>query len=129
MRLWALIPALGVVALLAGCSVSPFNVLSDEQRIDLRDGASAYQQEVLADLVVDETEYRQAADDWHRCLNSSGAEPSAVTTNGIELTVDYTIEAATDVAVASIQTVADACLPEYFDAVGRVWVSQGIRLG
>lgn len=128
MRAWPFVPVLGVIALLAGCSVSPFNVLSDEQRIDLRDGASAYQQEVLADLIVDETEYRQAAEDWHSCVSSSGADPSDVTTDGIQLAFDYTIEAATGSAVASIQTVADACLPEYFDAIGRVWVSQGTKL-
>ena len=128
MRAWAFVPVLGVIALLAGCSVSPFNMLSDEQRIDLRDGANAYQQEVLADLVVDETEYRQAAEDWHSCVSSSGAEPSDVTQKGNELTFDVTIQAATDMAVASVQTVAHACLPQYFDAIGRVWVSQGSTL-
>jgi hypothetical protein len=128
MRTWALVPVLGAIVLLAGCSVSPFNVLSDEQRIDLRDGASAYQQEVLADLVVDEAEYRQAMSDWHGCVASAGAEASEITQNGQQLGFEYSVEAANEDALALIQAPADACLPEYFDVISRVWVSQETKL-
>jgi hypothetical protein len=128
MRTLALVPVLGAITLLAGCSVSPFNVLSDDQRTELRDGSSSYQQDVLADLVVDEVEYRQAMADWHGCVGSAGAEPSEVVQTGNQLGFDYSIEAPTDTERVRIQTSADACLPEHFDAIGRVWVSQGTTL-
>ena len=128
MRALALVPVLSTVPLLAGCSVSPFNVLSDDQRTELRDGSSSYQQDVLADLVVDEVEYRQAMADWHGCVTSAGADPSDVAQTGNQLGFDYSIEAPTETELATIQTSADACLPEYFDAIGRVWVSQGTKL-
>jgi hypothetical protein len=114
--------------LLAGCSVSPFNTLDDDQRRELRDGASAYQQLVLTDLHVDEAEYRQSIDDWHDCVTSAGADASELVQRGDELSFDYSIEAATEAMLATTQAAADACLPGYYDAIGRVWVSQGTKL-
>jgi hypothetical protein len=114
--------------LLAGCSVSPFNTLDDDQRRELRDGASAYQQLVLTDLHVDEAEYRQSIDDWYGCVTSAGADASELVQRGDELSFDYSIEAATEAMLATTQAAADACLPEYYDAIGRVWVSQGTKL-
>jgi len=128
MRTLTLVPVLGAIALLAGCSVQPLNALGDQQRIELRDGSSAYQQDILADLFVDEVEYRQAMADWHSCVGAAGADPSDVEPDGNQLGFDYSIEAPTDTDLAAIQTIADACLPEYFDAIGRVWVSQGTKL-
>lgn len=128
MRRALLIPVLVAIALLAGCSVLPVNVLTEDQRIELRDAASQYQQLVLADLFVDEAEYRQAMNDWHSCVGSAGAEPSAVKQDGNQLGFDFSIEAPTDTEVAAIHASADICLPEYFDAIGRVWVSQDTKL-
>ena len=125
----ALLVPVAAVLLLAGCSVSPFNGLTDDQRTELRDGASEYQQLVLADLYVDEAEYRQSVDDWHGCVGAAGAEASPIAHSGNQLSFDYSIEAPNDTELAAIQTVADACLPEYSDAIGRVWVSQGTQLG
>ncbi|TFD45174.1 hypothetical protein E3T55_19340 [Cryobacterium frigoriphilum] len=116
------------VALLAGCSVSPFNVLTDDQRTELRDGSSDYQQQVLSDLVVDEAEYRLSVDDWYECVVSAGADPSEIAQTGNSLSFDYSIERATESQVNAIGRVADACLLEYHDAIGRVWVSQGTDL-
>ncbi|PXA70772.1 hypothetical protein [Cryobacterium arcticum] len=53
---------------------------------------------------------------------------SQLTARGNQLGFDYSIAATDDTALAAIQTVADACLLEFYDAVGRVWVSQATKL-
>ena len=121
------VPIVGIL-LLAGCSVSPFNVLNDDQRVELRDSSSEYQQQALADLYVDEAEYRQSVDDWRQCVVESGAEPSEIVARGNELSFDYSVQRDTETEVAMINLKTDSCLTEYFDAIGRVWVSQGTEL-
>ena len=127
-RYLSLLAASVTLLALSGCSVSPLNALTDDQRGELRDDASMYQQLVLSDLYVDETEYRQSVDDWHDCVTSAGADASEIGQRGNQLSFDYSIEAPTDAMLATTQTAADACLPEFYDAIGRVWVSQGTKL-
>lgn len=127
MRMGFVMPIIGIL-LLAGCSVSPFNVLNDDQRIELRDSSSEYQQQVLADLYVDEAEYRQSVDDWRQCVVEAGAEPTEIVERGNELSFDFSAERDTEAQLATISVQADSCLTEYHDAIGRVWVSQGTEL-
>jgi len=127
MRMGFVVPIVGIL-LLAGCSVSPFDVLNDDQRVELRDSSSEYQQKVLADLYVDETEYRQSVDDWRQCVVEAGAGPTEVVARGNSLGFDYSIERETETQVATISGQADSCLIEYHEAIGRVWVSQGTEL-
>ncbi|MGO4104748.1 hypothetical protein AB4Y63_12400 [Leifsonia sp. YAF41] len=121
------VPIVGIL-LLAGCSVSPFDVLNDDQRVDLRNSSSEYQQQVLADLYVDEAEYRQSVDDWRQCVVEAGADPTEIVANGNNLSFSYSIERDTEAQVATISVQADSCLAEYHEAIGRVWVSQGTEL-
>lgn len=127
MRTRLIVPIVGTF-LLAGCAVSPFNALNDDQRIDIRDNSSEYQQLVLADLTVDESEYRQSVDDWRGCVSEAGAEPTEIVVNGTELGFDYSVERDTEAQVEAINHKTDSCRAEFYDAIGRVWVSQGTAL-
>ncbi len=120
---------ISVAVLLSGCAVTPWNALNDDERRDLRDNSSEYQQDVLADLHVTESEYRQSVNDYRDCVQEAGADASEVrATQGTELGFEYSFHAATEADGDVTQRAADACLIEYHDAIGRVWVSQGTAL-
>jgi hypothetical protein len=55
---------------LAGCLMPPS--FTEEEKRELRDSASAYQQDVLEDLVVTESEYRDAVDRTRSCVQDKG---------------------------------------------------------
>lgn len=93
----------------------------------LRD-ASDYEREILSDGVVTTAEYEQALLDWRDCVTAAGAQPSEIYAIGDnELTFDYEITAASDDARVQLEVEAEACLPEYFNAVGIWWVEQDPR--
>lgn len=54
--------------------------------------------------------------------------PTPIATNGSSLTFDWDITTDTAAEGDKISAVADACIPESIEAVGRVWVSQGDKL-
>lgn len=73
-------------------------------------------------------EYEQALLDWRDCVTAAGAQPSEIYAIGDnELTFDYEITAASDDARVQLEVEAEACLPEYFNAVGIWWVEQDPR--
>ena len=124
MLVGCVLPLVAVV-LLAGCSLKALN---DTQRAELRDGTSGYQQRVLEDLIVSESEYRQSVVDWRECVLASGAAASEIEENDNTLSFGYTVERPTEAELNAINLAADACLTDYHDAIGRVWVSQGAEL-
>jgi hypothetical protein len=128
-RKWGVVLLAGMVLGLSGCAVAPWNQLSDEEKTELRDGSSAYQQRILDDLHVSEDEYRQAVQDAHDCVRDAGAVPDPIEIlDGDQLGFSFSITAPSEAEAAPISDQAEACTPEYLDAIGRIWVSQGSKL-
>lgn len=105
-----------------------WNYFDEDQKRDLRDGASEYQQALLSDLHVTEDEYRQAVEDHKDCVSAAGAIPDEIMADGRNLSFEYSVTAPTTREVDSTMRDADACIPEYVDTVGRIWISQGTPL-
>jgi len=125
----AVAPAVLAVLLLTGCSVEPWNYLDEDQKRDLRDNTSAYQQAVLEDLQVTEDEYRQAVEDQRDCVAAAGANADEISSaDRRNLSFAYSFTAATEREAEVIQRTTDTCLHEFVDTVGRIWASQGTRL-
>jgi hypothetical protein len=61
-------------------------------------------------------------------LAEAGAIPDEITSDGRSLGFEYRYSAPTTHGVDTITRDTEACIPEFIDAVGRIWVSQGTRL-
>jgi hypothetical protein len=83
---------------------------------------------VLDDLIVSESEYRQSVEDWRDCVVSAGAVAAEIAEKDDTLGFGYTVERPTEAESNAITLTADACLTDFHDAIGRVWVSQGTEL-
>ncbi len=104
---------------LAGCLVPP-SFIEAEKR-ELRDSASAYQQDALEDLVVTESEYRDAVARTRSCVQDKGWGVGPIEENdGNQL--GFTASSTGDDQPDDKEM--RACYSEFLDPVARMWVSQ-----
>jgi hypothetical protein len=105
--------------LLAGCAITPS--FSEEEKRQMRDNTSAYQQVVLEDLVVTETEYRDAVDATRDCLRDKGWGVGPLTEqDGNQFGFQSSYSGDAPPANEEMQ----ACENEFMAQVGPIWVSQ-----
>lgn len=110
---------LGTTLALGGCSLPPS--FSEDEKREMRDSASGYQQAVLEDLVVTETEYRDAIDATRACLQDKGFGVGPTTEqdgNQLGFESSYSGEGPPS------NRIMRACDEEFMTAVGPIWVSQ-----
>lgn len=94
---------------------------SKEEKLELRDASSVYQQDVLEDLVVTESEYRDAVDRTRSCVQDKGWGVGPIEKhdgNQLGFQSSYTgDDEPTDEEMR-------VCYSEFLDPVARLWVSQ-----
>jgi hypothetical protein len=104
---------------LVGCLVPPS--FTEAEKRELRDSVSAYQRDVLEDLVVTESEYRDAVERTRSCVQDKGWGVGPIEKhdgNQLGFTASYTgDDGPTDEEMW-------VCYSEFMDPVARVWVSQ-----
>jgi hypothetical protein len=105
--------------LLAGCAIAPS--FSQDEKRQMRDSASVYQQAVLEDLVVTESEYRDAVDATRDCVQDKGWGVGPLTEqDGNQLGFQSSYSGDAPPANEEMQ----ACNNEFVSQVGPIWVSQ-----
>lgn len=116
------ITAAGIVVLiLTGCA----NYLSENEKREMREASSEYQQVALEDLQVSEAEYRDAVDKTHSCVKDKGfGVGPIVLSDGDQL--GFTSSSNGSDGPSSDEM--EACYAEYLNQIGRIWVSQGNSL-
>lgn len=109
---------------LAGCGAGD----EEEPSLDIQaivDSTTEFQKAILDDGEVSPSEYEEALLAYRTCVEDSGARPSEIyVTGNHEKTFDYEVVASDDQELEEINSLAEACLPEYFADVGRVWAYQ-----
>ena len=125
--------SLVVVAVVLACTLTGCVVVDDAERTSKLDvnalakQTSAFQAEILADGVVDATEYERAILAHRQCVQEAGATVGDLySIRGNQLTFDWEVEAPTASEMDSINSDADACLAEYRDTVALVWAEQSV---
>ncbi len=109
--------------LLAGCASAPS--FSEDEKQQMRDSASGYQQAVLEDLVVTEAEYRDAVDATRGCLQDKGfGVGPLVEQNGNQLGFQSSYSGDGPPSDQIMQ----ACDDEFMTEIGPIWVSQRMPL-
>ncbi|WP_394253052.1 hypothetical protein [Arthrobacter pityocampae] len=104
---------------LAGCSVPPS--FTEAEKRELRDSASAYQQDVLEDLVVTESEYRDAVDRTRSCVQDKGWGVGPIEKHdGNQLGFTSSSTGGNHPDDKEMR----ACYSEFLDPVVHVWLSQ-----
>ncbi|WP_104117694.1 hypothetical protein [Arthrobacter sp. B1805] len=109
--------------MLSGCAIAPS--FSEDRKREMRDSASSYQQAVLKDLVVTETEYRDAIDAARTCIQDAGWGVGPIELqdgNQLGFTSSYSGDA------PPADDVMQACYDEFMMPVGSIWVSQRTKL-
>ncbi|OUM43459.1 hypothetical protein [Arthrobacter sedimenti] len=109
--------------LLAGCAIAPS--FSQDEKREMRDSTSGYQQAVLEDLVVTEAEYRNAVDAIRDCVQDKGWDVGPLTEqDGNQLGFQSSYSGDAPPANEEMQ----ACENEFMAQVGPIWVSQRVPL-
>lgn len=109
------VPAL----LLVGCTY--VQSLSEDEKIEMRDATSEYQRAVLEDLVVTETEYREAIDAQRACIvEEKGWGVDPIEQNGNQLGFQSSYSGPSGPADDRFRF----CLDEYMSEIGPIWASQ-----
>ncbi|WP_157521029.1 hypothetical protein [Microbacterium sp. Leaf159] len=91
----------------------------------LVESTSEYQKPLLEDGVVSADEYEQSLLAYRTCVEDAGATPSEIYEAGNgEKAFDYQVFAVDDEDLERINALAEECLPEYFQDVGKVWAYQ-----
>lgn len=105
--------------LLTGCAIAPS--FTDGEKREMRETTSDYQQAVLEDLVVTETEYRDAVDELRSCVQDKGWGVGPLEEhdgNQLGFQSSYGGENAPS------NEDGQACDDEFMTQVGPIWVSQ-----
>lgn len=110
------------VLVLTGCTFAPS--FSEDEKLDMRDSTSGYQQAVLQDLVVTETEYREAVDATRTCLQDKGSGVGTIEQDGQQLGFTSSYSGENGPSNEDMQ----ACNDEYMAQIGPTWVSQRAQL-
>ncbi|MFJ6002957.1 hypothetical protein [Arthrobacter sp. NPDC092385] len=110
---------MGCTALLAGCAIAPS--FSEDEKLDMRDSTSEYQRAVLEDLIVTETEYRDAVDATRLCLQDRGWGVGPLEQqDGDQLGFTSSYSGESGPPDEDMQ----ACNEEFMTQVAPIWVSQ-----
>jgi hypothetical protein len=108
--------------LLTGCAMAFF---SEDEKLEMRDSASEYQQAVLEDLVVTEAEYRDAVDAARTCIQDAGWGVGPIERqHGNQLGFQSSYSGDAPPADEAMQ----ACNDEFMTQIGPIWVSQRMKL-
>lgn len=112
------VAAVGWAALLlTGCTVPSF---SEDEKLEMRDSAGAFQGAILEDLVVSATEYRDAVGATRACVQDKGWGVGPIEQDGKQLGLQSSF---TGDGPPSDDVMRD-CYDEYLTFVGSIWVSQ-----
>lgn len=126
-RPFVTMPVVVLALALSACAADPNGSTRKLDVSALAEETSAFQAAILADGVVDPSEYERAILAHRQCVQEAGAKVGDLyLIRGNQTTFDWEVEAPTQSEVDAINSNADACLGEYRDTVALVWAEQAV---